>query len=152
MSQFLIAGVLSNDWQEGGMVVHPFTLGATATQPAQKRVTFRILPRKHLLETALDWEAKKAANPHIQTAEIAKEAGISPGRVRQIMRLLKLHADIRAAILKLRPKQAKKCFPERTLRKWTTLPLSIQLVHFGNQICRDRTKLRIALGEIHCKN
>jgi hypothetical protein len=78
----------------------------------------------------LDWQAKKAANPHIQAVDIAKAAGLSPSRVNQILRFAHLHPEIQKAILKLGPQQAKKRFPERLLRQWTPLPKSEQLIHF----------------------
>ena len=63
MTQFLFVGLVYQDWSEGSMVVHPFRLGASAIRRAQQRVYFKILEGKHLLETAYDWQAKRALNP-----------------------------------------------------------------------------------------
>lgn len=76
MNQFVIAGTLSNDWADGVMVVHPFTLGEQVINKAKQAVEFKILKGKHPLETAIDWQAKIAANPHIQTVDVAREAGV----------------------------------------------------------------------------
>ncbi|NBB80145.1 MAG: hypothetical protein GVY36_11985 [Verrucomicrobia bacterium] len=130
MTQFLIVGILYQDWSEGSMVVHPFRLGVSAIRRAQQRVHFKILKGKHLLETALDWQAKRALNPHIQTAQVAQEVGVSTGRVRQIMRFAGLHPEIQQAILKMQPKKAKERFPERLLRGWITLDENEQLSQF----------------------
>jgi hypothetical protein len=130
MTQFLIVGILSHDWSEGAMVVYPFRLGESVICRAQQRLHFKILKGKHLLETALEWQAKKDANPHIQTAQVAQEVGVSTGRVRQIMRFAGLHPEIQQAILKMQPKKAKERFPERLLRRWVTLDENEQLGQF----------------------
>jgi len=130
MTQFLIVGLIHQDWSAGAEVVHPFKLGDVIIREKRGPVKFKVLRNKHLLETALDWEAKRAANPHIQAVDIAKAAGLSPCRVNQILRFVRLHPEIQKAILDLSPRKAKKCFPERLLRKWTPLPQEEQLNQF----------------------
>lgn len=131
MSQFLVVGTVLNNWETGNMVVHPFQLGEAVIEQSKKQQAFRIFKRKHLLETALDWRVKIAANPSIQTASISEGAGVTDGRVRQILRLTKLHQEIQGAILALPPIEAKKRFPEKLLRAWTPLGLEEQLNQFG---------------------
>ena len=133
MTQFLIVGMVHQDWSAGAEVVHPFKLGNAGIREIRKPVKFKVLRNKHLLETALDWEAKRAANPHIQAVDIAKAAGLSPCRVNQILRFARLHPEIKKAILKLNPKKAKKSFPERLLRQWTPLTESEQLSQLRQQ-------------------
>lgn len=130
MTQFLIFGVIANDWAERVAVVHPYRLNEQVLRRRSKAIKFKVLKGKHLLETALDWQAKKAANPYVQAVEIAEAAGLSPCRVRQILRLALLHPNIQKAILQLSPKQAKKRYPERLLRKWMPMDLSEQLSQF----------------------
>jgi len=130
MTQFLIVGPVHHDWSTGAEVVQPFKQGNALIREKRKPVKFKVLRNKHLLETALDWEAKRAANPHIQAVDIAKAAGFSPCRVNQILRFARLHPEIRNAILGLSPRKAKKCFPERLLRKWTPLSKEEQLSQF----------------------
>lgn len=130
MNQYLITGIIGSDWKNSSFVVHPFRFGGHVFTSAKKVVTFRIKRNRHLLVTALDWAEKKAANPHIQTADIARMAGCSTGRVRQIIRLQKLHQDIQRAILALPNKLAVKRYPEHLMRKWITLPDDEQLSHF----------------------
>jgi len=130
MTQFLIFAIVANDWLERVAVVQPFKLNEQILKRRPKTLKFKVLEGKHLLETALDWQAKRSANPHIQTVEIAKAAGLSPCRVRQILRFALLHPKIHKAILELKPKQAKIRFPERILRQWTPLPQSKQLSEF----------------------
>ncbi len=127
MTQLIFVGLIHQDWSEGSAVVHPFKLGNAIVREKRKPVKFKVLRNKHLLETALDWEAKRAANPHIQAVDIAKVAGLSPCRVNQILRFARLHPEIQKAILDLSPRKAKKCFPERLLRKWTPLSREEQL-------------------------
>jgi len=132
MNQLMIAGTLSNDWADGAMVVHPFTLGEPVIRKTKQVVRFKILKGKHLLETAMDWQAKIDANPHIQKADIARDVGVTARRVRQIMRLLKLHPDIQAEILN-GPKNRAKCpLPESLVRRWTALPPKEQLVQLAH--------------------
>lgn len=127
MTQFLIFGIVANNWADRVGVVHPFKLNEQFLRKKPKAVKFKVLKGKHLLETALEWQAIKAENPHIQAVEIARATGLSPCRVRQILRLASLHPEIREAILQLSPKQAKKRYPERLLRQWTPLTQSEQL-------------------------
>jgi len=130
MTQFLIVGMVHQDWSASAEVVYPFKLGDAIISEKRKPVKFKVLRNKHLLETALVWEAKRAANPHIQAVDIAKAAGLSPCRVNQILRFARLHPEIRNAILGLSPRKAKKCFPERLLRKLKPLSQEEQLSQF----------------------
>jgi len=130
MNQYLIVGIISSDWENSSFVVHPFRLGEQILRRTKNAVTFRIQRSKHLLVTALDWGEKIAANPHIQTADVARMAGCSTGRVRQILRLRKLHPDVQRTILELPGKQAMKRFPERVMRTWVTLPKNDQMSRF----------------------
>lgn len=130
MSQFLVVGTVLNNWEDGNIVVHPFRLGEAVIMESKKQQTFRILKGKHLLETALDWKAKMALNRSVQTGYISECAGVSDGRVRQILRLAKLHENIQAEILSLPPQKAKKRFPEKLLRQWTPLSPENQLAQF----------------------
>lgn len=130
MNQYLIFGIIGSDWENSSFVVHPFRLGEQVLKLAKDVVHFRIQRNKHLLVTALDWGEKIAANPYIQTADVARMAACSTGRVRQILRLRKLHPDIQGAILALPGKQAMKRFLERMMRTWVSMPESEQLSQF----------------------
>jgi len=130
MTQLLFVGLIHQDWSTGAAVIHPFKLGDAVLRKSRKAIKFKVFRKKHLLETALVWEAKRAANPHIQAVDIAEAAGLSVCRVHQILRFARLHPEIREDILKLSPKQAKKRFPERLLRKWTPLSQEEQLSQY----------------------
>ena len=135
MTQSLFAGLIHQDWSNGAIVVHPFKLGDSIIRTRRKPIQFKVLRKRHLLETALDWQAKKDANPHIQAVDIAYVAGLSPCRVRQILRFALLHQEIQNTIVELAPKQARKRFPERLLRQWIPLPKSKQLNRFRAYFC-----------------
>ena len=75
-----------------------------------------------------------AANPLIQSSDIAEAVGLSAIRVRQILRSTKRHPENQEAILKLSPKQARKRFPERLLRDWLPLTQSEQLSQFKRHL------------------
>lgn len=53
MTQFLIVGLIHQDWSAGAEVVHPFKLGVVIIREKRKPVKFKVLRNKHLLETAL---------------------------------------------------------------------------------------------------
>lgn len=59
MTQFLIFGIVASDWSERVAVVHPFKLNAHVLRRNAKALKLKVLEGKHLLETALDWQAKK---------------------------------------------------------------------------------------------
>ena len=130
MTQFLIAGVMHQDWSDGAMVAHPFRLGDALIRRSEKAVRFKVLRGKHVLETALAWTAQMTANPNIQPSDVAEAVGLSAIRVRQILRFANLNPEIQEAILKLSPKQARKRFPERLLREWLRLSQTEQLSQF----------------------
>ena len=130
MTQFLIAGVMHQDWSDGVMVAHPFRLGDALIRRSEKAVRFKVLRGKHVLETALAWKAQMTANPNIQPSDVAEAVGLSAIRVRQILRFANLNPEIQEAILKLSPKQARKRFPERLLREWLRLSQTEQLSQF----------------------
>ena len=111
--------------------MHPFTLSKEALQKAKRQKRFRITGRKHLLATAIEWKAILAENPHVSSADIAKEVGITAGRVRQILRVTKLHPELQADILSLSKRAARKSYPEVILRQLTVLPVDQQLERYA---------------------
>jgi hypothetical protein len=80
LKQYLVVVVASSDWDERSFIVEPFTYGEDVLRRIQRRKPFRIDRRRHLLATALEWKARMAANPHISSTDIGKEAGITSGR------------------------------------------------------------------------
>ena len=80
------------------------------------------------LSSRLSFRLLRALGEHLDV--IAKAAGCSPCRVNQILRSARLHPEIRNAILGLSSRKAKKCFPERLLRKWTPLSQEEQLSQY----------------------
>lgn len=135
MTQYLIAGTVSHAWENDTFIAHPFRLGEIFLRPHNSIISFKVLKSRHLLETAIDWRKKRQSSPCVQTAYIAKEAGLSTGRVRQILRLNKLHPKIQAEILSLPPKKAKSRFNERVLRQLVPLSTERQLSQFERILC-----------------
>lgn len=111
--------------------MHPFTLGKEVLQKAKRQQRFRITGRKHLLATAIEWRTILADNPHVSSADIAKEVAITAGRVRQILRFTKLHPELQADILSLSKRAARKRYPEVILRQLTVLPVGQQLERYA---------------------
>ena len=134
------------------MVVHPFRLGEAVIKQSKKQHSFRILKGKHLLETALDWKAKIELTPSLKTTYISERVGISDGRVRQILRLAKLHKNIQAEILSLPPQKAKKRFPEILLRQWTPLSPKKQLALFADSFADYQHKLVVCMDSKFAEN
>lgn len=123
--------MVSSDWNKRSFVVHPFTLGKEVLQKAKRQQRFRITGRKHLLATAIEWRTILADNPHVSSADIAKEVAITAGRVRQILRFTKLHPELQADILSLSKRAARKRYPEVILRQLTVLPVGQQLERYA---------------------
>ena len=56
---------------------------------------------------------------------------MSPGRVREILRLTKLHPDIQSDILRMDRKKAVRRYPEQILRKLTSIPREQQVERYA---------------------
>lgn len=85
----------------------------------------------HLLATAINLKAILAENPHVSSADIAKEVGITAGRIRQILRFTKLHPEIQADILRLSKRAARKHYPEVILRQLTVLQIDQKMERYA---------------------
>ncbi len=131
LKQSLVVGVASSDWEAMSFVVEPFTWREDAIHRIQRRKRFRIDPKKHLLATALEWRKEMASNPHISSADIAKEVGVTAGRVRQILRLTNLHPTIQGDIHALSKSVVRKRYPEMVLRMLIVLPTDQQLERYA---------------------
>lgn len=124
------AGLVGSDWATGGFVVHPFKLDERRLQALHRKVRFSVFKKRHTLATALKWRSLLDANPHLGTEDIANQVGLSGNRVRQILRLLKLHPIIQTVILDTSFKISKRTFSERSLREFVIMTPEEQLNRF----------------------
>ena len=84
-----------------------------------------------LFQRADEWQALLDRGTVANRAELAKYVGVSAGRVSQVLGLLKLHADIRAAIVERRPGISPRLLSERNVRKMAALADDEQLARFA---------------------
>lgn len=80
-----------------------------------------------LLRSAEEWRGLLDRREVANRTELAERAGVSVRRVGQILALLKLHPDVRAAIAALPPGTSAKFVSERKLRELTSLAPAHQL-------------------------
>lgn len=126
----IIAGLTGFDWSTTGFAVHPFKLDERRLEAGSRWLEFTIYKKRHLLATAVQWRQQLGENPHLGTSVIASQVGVSAMRVRQILRLTKLHPNIQKLILSLPYKEASGSFSERALRELVALPPEEQLARF----------------------
>lgn len=126
----VIAGLLGMDWSTGGFAVHPFKLDECRLEGSSGRVKFTLYKKRHILATTLQWRKQLDENPHLGTRDIASQIGVSVIRIRQILRLSKLHPSIQAYILSLPGKEASPGFSEHALRELVALQPEEQLIRF----------------------
>jgi hypothetical protein len=112
--------VPSGGWNGGVEVLEPFKENQKASWGVSPESVFVIDRKQHLLHTAMRWQAYMAETRMVPSSVIAFHAGVSPGRVRQILKLNRLDQDLKAHILAMDPATANKKYAEsrlRTLRK-----------------------------------
>jgi len=126
----VIAGLLGMDWSTGGFAVHPFKLDECRLEASSGRVKFTLYKKRHILATTLQWRKQLDDNPHLGTRDIASQIGVTAIRIRQILRLSKLHPSIQAHILSLPGKEASRGFSEHALRELVALQPEEQLIRF----------------------
>jgi hypothetical protein len=134
MSQSIIVGVVSSDWANGSFVIHPFQTGREVMERAANRKRFTLDPRKHILATALEWKAVMDGDPYISSGVIAHELKLTPSRIRQILRLTRLHPDIQKRLLEMPLEESLKKFSGRKLKKLSEMPPKAQLEEFFSSL------------------
>jgi hypothetical protein len=84
-----------------------------------------------LLRQAEGWQGLLDRRELKNRTELARRFGVSAMRVTTILALLKLHPDIRAAILALPPGTPERLVTERKLRALTGVPAGVQMKALG---------------------
>lgn len=126
----LLSELIHRDWSTGAEVVHTFKLGDSVLRKSRKAIQFRVFRKKHLLETTLDWQAKKAANLHIQAVDIAKATELSPCRVNLILRFARLHPEIQKSNSETGPKAGQETLPRAAFEEVEPLSHEEQLSQY----------------------
>ncbi len=129
----ILAGLVGYDWSTGGFAVHPFKLDERRLEASAGRVKFTLYKKRHILATALQWRRQLDDNPHLGTRDIATQIGVTVIRIRQILRLAKLHPSIQEHILSMPCKQANRSFSEHALRELVVLQPEEQLSRFNQK-------------------
>lgn len=125
--------LIGYDWSVGGFAVHPFKLDERRLEASAGRVKFTLYKKRHILATALHWRQQLDDNPHLGTRDIATQIRVTVIRIRQILRLAKLHPTIQEHILSLPYKQANRSFSEHALRELVALTREEQLSRFSQK-------------------
>lgn len=122
ISQSDIAGLIGYDWSTGGFAVAPFKLDERRLEASAGRVKFTVYKKRHILATAVQWRRQLNENPHLTPRGIAAQVGVNVIRVRQILRLCKLHLAVQDLILTLPYKETRRTFSDHALRELVALP------------------------------
>ncbi len=126
-----------DQWKSNPYVVRPFEafvpprdLGLPPRSKTKRR--------SHPVYLSIRWRELLDANPALTTANLAEDQGVSPGRIRQILRLSSLAPEITAELQEM-PSDRLKYFGEARLRKLIPLPLKEQIKRF-EEMKEDETK------------
>lgn len=117
MGQKFVIEVARSDWGKGVEVVHPFSLRVSGKCDTTAESNLKIDRSRHILHTALRWKRYMSETRIIPSSVIALHAGVSPGRVRQILRLNNLDSELREHILAMDPATSMREFSEAKLRE-----------------------------------
>jgi len=93
----------------------------------------------HLLAKAEAWQAEIDGGEVRNRAAIARREGLSQVYVGHLLDLLRLHPDVRAAILALPPGTPARLVTERKLRPLTRMSWDRQLAELGWLLRKPRT-------------
>ncbi|QYY34823.1 hypothetical protein [Ruficoccus sp. ZRK36] len=129
-TQFFNVAVIMDDWGEGSVLLSPGSIRRALLKRTSRLPKFRFDSSKHILQISMEWKQQEAEYQTISSSDIAKQVGLSPGRVRQILRLSNLHPAVQAQTLDLIAQHGKSVVPERLLRHVQRLPLATQFYEF----------------------
>ena len=124
----LLTGVPNGQWKGNPFLVWPFPAFLPKVQIGlSPRVQTR--RKKHPLSLALQWRELLDSDPVLTTREIAIDQGITPSRVRQILRLSTLAPEIIEALSSMSG-AGFTTFGEARLRSLVPLPRDQQIERF----------------------
>jgi len=89
---------------------------------------------KELMRTALEWQRLLDSGEVVSRADIARSEGITPGRVSQIMSLLRLAPEIQDHILNLPKTSSRPVITERSLRPMTQISNKNQQINIFDKL------------------
>ena len=88
-----VIGVLRDSWSRGYFAAHPF-IHSWAESPKNPAVMTSRPPDRHVIHLSRNWEKALEQGLAASPEDLAKSAGVTPGRVRQILSLTKLDPKI----------------------------------------------------------
>ncbi|MCH1505275.1 MAG: hypothetical protein L7V86_16955 [Verrucomicrobiales bacterium] len=124
----LLAGVPHDQWRSSSFLVWPFLAFVPKAQMGL-RSRDQTRRKSHPLNLALEWREVLDSNPVLTTREIADDQGITPSRVRQILRLSTLAPVIIDELTSMNATRLAH-FGEARLRKLVPLPTEDQIERF----------------------
>jgi hypothetical protein len=93
---------------------------------------------RHIIILSQNWEKALKQGLVGSCTEIGERFGLSGGRVRQIVRLSKVHPKIVGVLAGVRGKENLRRFSERRLRTVISLPQSQQLERFEEEFLANK--------------
>ena len=110
-----IVGVVRDSWTQGCFSVYP--LHRSWAVPASNASLMRICPDgRHIVHLSQNWAKALYSGLVGSSADIAKQVGLTPGRVRQILWLAGLEPGIRDFLASLEGRRALRRYSEKRIR------------------------------------
>ena len=133
-----LVGVHHDSWVRGSFVAHPIH-GEWGLSSQNTRLMISCPKGKHIIHLSRNWAQVLKENPAYTTRDIAENVGVSPSRVRQIVRLANMDGKIVNFLMKLRGKPTVRGFSENRLRKIVPLNPKEQTEIFRKEYQVDLT-------------
>lgn len=125
----LISGVPNDSWKQGPFVVAPFAALLPKMDSAEDELE-QTAEGVHPFRRAIIWRRVLDQNPAMTTRFIAEHQGITPGRVRQILRLAGLAPKI-IEWMAAADNETLSYFGEARLRSLVPLSPTMQIKQFN---------------------
>ena len=124
-----IVGVVRDSWTKACFSVYP--LCKSWAVPATDTSLMKSCPKgKHIIHLSQNWTQALETGLVGSSADIAKQVGLTPGRVRQILWLATLEPGIADFLASLEGKRALRGLSEKRIRPICSLPYAEQIAEF----------------------
>ena len=127
-----IVGVVRDSWTQGCFSAYP--LGRSWAIPASDTPLMKSCPDgRHIVHLSQNWAEALNSGLVGSSADIAKQVGLTPGRVRQILWLAALEPEIRGFLASLEGRRALRGYSEKRIRPIVALSGLEQIEAFENR-------------------
>lgn len=127
-----IVGVVRDSWTQGCFSVYP--LRRSWAVPASDTLLMKSCPNgRHIVHLSQNWAEALNTGLVGSSGDIAKQVGLTPGRVRQILWLAALEPEIRGFLASLEGRRAITGYSEKRIRPILALSGSEQIEAFEDR-------------------